>query len=70
MHRKSAVPPGQQVIDDVLGDQVLAQEHAQQLGPEETLDEADIEVRTPIEGAVGTKDAVGDQQMDMRVKIQ
>ena len=50
--------------------QVLAQEHAQQLGAEETLDEADIEIRKSIEGAVGGENAAGDQQMDVGVKVQ
>ena len=49
VHRESAVAPGQQVVDHVLGDQPLAHEQPQHLGAKQLLDQVRVEERERLE---------------------
>ena len=70
MCREPAVAPGQEVVDDPLGDQLLPEEHPQHLGPKEPLDVLGVEGGEWPEGALRCEAAVRHQHADMRVEVE
>ena len=62
--------PGEEIVDDCLGDQLLAEQHPQHLGAEEPLDVLGVEPSQGSEGAVWREAAVGDEHVDVGVEVE
>ncbi len=70
MDREAAVAPGQEVVHDRLGDQLLVQQHPQHLGLVEAVDVPVVAGRQRVERPVRSPAAVDQQDMDVGVDVQ
>lgn len=61
------MPPRQQVVDDLLRDQPLADQQTQHLGAKQPLDELRVEEREALGRAVAVKHPVGHEQVHVRM---
>ncbi len=68
--REATVAPGEEIVDDRPGDELLVEEHPEQLRAEEPLDVPGVEPDERPEGAVGSEAPVGDEHVDMWVEVE
>ena len=64
------VRPGEHGLGVVVGEELMPDEGAQQSAPESFGEELDLVEAEMDEGAVGPEDAIGDDEVQVRVPVQ
>ncbi len=68
MNAQAGVPPAQQLLDQGRIDLSLPSKHREDLVPKEQLKSLQIDVRHHIQPAVGRKQAIRDDGMEMGIR--
>jgi hypothetical protein len=70
VNSKTGVPPGEEKVDAVLGDEISVSKKPEDLVPEEELGVMGVEVRDGKPRAVLEENPAGDDGMDVRIPLQ
>ena len=70
VNAETRVPPGQEQLDALLGDEVAVAKKSEDLVPKDELGLPGVDVRDGMPRAIGEEDAAGDDGVDVRVPLQ